>query len=309
MKTKSAAVDPLAVAIAQLPETFGLRAFPARLFRVNRAASYIDSQAVPQIVLDVEAAAGWEQFARNTVETVLIHLVPSTLVKQQQESAMKTKSATAATKSVNAASVKESAMKTTKKSAAAVVARPSAAERSSATTAKKRAAEAAATTKVLDNGKVRDVVIATKTVETPRGPVAITTSRNGGTVRVKLAPAAAEQAAGKANGNGKAATVALAPKAAPVAAQAAAPVDRNEGRRAKLGKPACEKCGRHNTNGQNCQSPAACKRRADALKLADPAFTKKAPKAAAVKSTLPALDKLLAPAFGGKSKSSRKAAK
>lgn len=61
--------------VARVPAEFGLRAFPGRRFRVCREKCFL-SESVEggpvrvQIVVQVRSGADWQDFGRDTIETL-----------------------------------------------------------------------------------------------------------------------------------------------------------------------------------------------------------------------------------------------
>lgn len=53
-------------AIKRMPATFGLRAFPGRVFRVSPLYSYVNDDGVPMLYTEVQKGAEWLSFAKGT---------------------------------------------------------------------------------------------------------------------------------------------------------------------------------------------------------------------------------------------------
>lgn len=66
---------------AELPMTFGLRAFAGDSFKVNLGASYVNDAGVAILYLDVWSRGGWASFAKGS----LTELRPQVVVPQLRE--------------------------------------------------------------------------------------------------------------------------------------------------------------------------------------------------------------------------------
>lgn len=63
------AQEKLDEAIKQFPETFGMRGFPGKVFRVSHNKSYISCNPLPNTILiytQVQAGNEWLDFAKGT---------------------------------------------------------------------------------------------------------------------------------------------------------------------------------------------------------------------------------------------------
>lgn len=65
-------------AIAKFPETFGLRAFPGKVFKISFSASYIaeyDSDNPVELYTLVKVGDRWESFCKGTVAELQANIV------------------------------------------------------------------------------------------------------------------------------------------------------------------------------------------------------------------------------------------
>jgi hypothetical protein len=66
----------LAAAIAEFPAEFGLRAFPGRVFRISKSASYVNDAGQPVLYAALKADAHWQDFAKVTPAELRSQVVP-----------------------------------------------------------------------------------------------------------------------------------------------------------------------------------------------------------------------------------------
>lgn len=65
-------------AIAQFPATFGLRAFPNRVFKIDDAASYVSAYPVPDTIYlytVVQNGDKWDTFCKATPAELRVQIV------------------------------------------------------------------------------------------------------------------------------------------------------------------------------------------------------------------------------------------
>jgi hypothetical protein len=66
----------LAAAIAEFPAEFGLRAFPGRVFRISKSASYVNDAGELVLYAALKADAYWQDFAKVTPAELRSQVVP-----------------------------------------------------------------------------------------------------------------------------------------------------------------------------------------------------------------------------------------
>jgi hypothetical protein len=67
--------ERIKTAIKQFPETFGLRAFPNRTFKISNAASYVTNEGVVMLYTFVKEGEKWVTFCKATVEELKQQIV------------------------------------------------------------------------------------------------------------------------------------------------------------------------------------------------------------------------------------------
>lgn len=67
----------IADAMAEFPESFGLRAFPGDVFRISKVASYVNDSGVVMLYTQRRANPGsWLDFAKGTAGELRAQIVP-----------------------------------------------------------------------------------------------------------------------------------------------------------------------------------------------------------------------------------------
>ena len=55
-------------AMAQFPDTFGLRAYPGQTFRISKSSSYVNDNGVLVLYTEVQRGAYWLSSAKGSVD-------------------------------------------------------------------------------------------------------------------------------------------------------------------------------------------------------------------------------------------------